>query len=403
MSVSGFSLSALRSALNNLYDPRVLRASPLIRVLGVPTASDAATWLRHTLVSAIDSLKPADDVPSHTPAQRAYQVLYFRYVQQCNQEEVADQLGLSVRQMRREQRRALEVLAQRLQEQHGLEITAHRRRAPAEGNPPEPIELQWLEEAPPAEPVALGAVLSAVLELVQPIAANYAVRLYAPVGDDLPALAVDTVALRQTLLSLLCVAVRRAAGGELSVTAGPSGSHVRIRMQGATRGTAPASTPEDAANLATARRLVGVCAGSLALTDEPGRFVADILLPAVAQVPVLIVDDNADTLRLLQRYAACTRYRVYGAQGWEQTLSLAEEVGPQIIVLDIMMPRVDGWEMLRRLTQHESIGHIPVIVCTILAQEELAASLGVKGFLRKPVSRRDFLAALDRLAPRPET
>ncbi len=99
------SWSALRSALNNLYDPRVLRPSPLLRALGAAPTADGPTWLRHTLIQAIDSLKPGDEVPPQSPAQRVYQILYFRYVQQCSQEEVAEQLGLGVRQLKREQRK----------------------------------------------------------------------------------------------------------------------------------------------------------------------------------------------------------------------------------------------------------------------------------------------------------
>jgi CheY-like chemotaxis protein len=71
-------------------------------------------------------------------------------------------------------------------------------------------------------------------------------------------------------------------------------------------------------------------------------------------------------------------------------------VSPQAILLDVMMPQVDGWKVLARLRQHPATEQIPVIVCTIMAQEELALALGAGGFLRKPVSRQDFLDALDR-------
>ena len=60
------------------------------------------------------------------------------------------------------------------------------------------------------------------------------------------------------------------------------------------------------------------------------------------------------------------------------------------------MPHVDGWEILGRLKQHPATKDIPIVVCTILAQQELALSLGASGFLRKPVSRQAFLSALDR-------
>ena len=74
---------------------------------------------------------------------------------------------------------------------------------------------------------------------------------------------------------------------------------------------------------------------------------------------------------------------------------MADKISPQIIVLDVMMPHVDGWEILGRLRQHPVTGQIPIIVCTILAQEELALSLGASSFIRKPITRQAFLAALD--------
>jgi CheY-like chemotaxis protein len=112
-------------------------------------------------------------------------------------------------------------------------------------------------------------------------------------------------------------------------------------------------------------------------------------------LPVLVVDDNADVLQLLQRYSAGTRYRLIGTRDPEQVLSLTEKFSPQVIILDVMMPQVDGWRVLGRLRQHPRTSHIPIIVCTILAQEALALSLGASAFIRKPVTRQVFLAALD--------
>ncbi len=79
----------------------------------------------------------------------------------------------------------------------------------------------------------------------------------------------------------------------------------------------------------------------------------------------------------------------------EQAVPLAELNHPKVIVLDVMMPGVDGWEVLQRLRQNPTTADIPIIVCTILAQEELALSLGVDDFLRKPVSQQSFLNALN--------
>ena len=112
-------------------------------------------------------------------------------------------------------------------------------------------------------------------------------------------------------------------------------------------------------------------------------------------MPVLVIDDNPDTLHMLQRYAVGTPYHVVTTRDPEQALSLAAECSAQVIVLDVMMPRVDGWRILAQLRQHVLTGNIPVVVCTILAQEEMALSLGASSFIRKPLTRAAFLTVLD--------
>ncbi len=405
MTFTAYPLSSLRSALKHLYEPSALRASPLVAMLGPVSGSDAPALLRRTLTQAIEALKPEDDVPAQAPSWRVYEILYYRYVQQCSQEEVADQLGLSVRHLKREQRRALEVLAQYLGEQYNLSIEpdeeAERDSAGEEKEleEPEPAmgELTGLEGLAPSKPVTLAEALPSILELVQSFAAGYGVSLHVNPSGDLPALAVHGVVLRQALLSLLYVAIRHASGGRVTLTAVAKDWNVHVRIEGEPATVAVELSADDMDNLNVARQLAANCGGSLAISQEGGAFAAALMLPAAEQVPVLVIDDHVDTLQLLQRYATDTRYRVHIAQNAEQAFALAREVSPQAIVLDVMMPEVDGWELLGRLKQHPLTSGLPVIACTILAQEELAYSLGVSGFMRKPVSRRDFLAALDRL------
>jgi CheY-like chemotaxis protein len=214
----------------------------------------------------------------------------------------------------------------------------------------------------------------------------------------LPNLAVHPVALRQTLLNVLGVAVHRAAGGEVRVSARSLRWQVEIGVECAPGPAVPDPAPDEAASLDMARHLAGLCGGRLTVSPPGGTFAAALVLPALEQLPLLVIDDNADTLQLLQRYTAGTRYRFVGTREPEQALRLAEELLPQIILVDVMMPQVDGWEVLGQLRQHPLTAHVPIVVHTILAQEELALSLGASAFLRKPVTRQDFLTALDRLA-----
>ena len=69
---------------------------------------------------------------------------------------------------------------------------------------------------------------------------------------------------------------------------------------------------------------------------------------------------------------------------------------PSLIILDVMMHNVDGWQVLSELRHDPATSHIPVVVCTVLPLEEMALALGANAFLQKPVSQQQFLHVLDR-------
>jgi CheY-like chemotaxis protein len=204
------------------------------------------------------------------------------------------------------------------------------------------------------------------------------------------------VALNQALLSLIGIVIRSASGGRprLVVSATPDKVQIRIDAGEAILKRC-AWSGSDASSLDMAHRLVELCGGELDLLDGKDRFAVTVTLAAVEQISVLAIDDNADTLQLWQRYASSTRYRLVGTRDPRQALDLAERLGPQIIVLDVMMPQMDGWKVLGMLRQHPLTRHVAIVVCTILAQEELALALGASAFIKKPVGQQAFLAALD--------
>ena len=68
-----------------------------------------------------------------------------------------------------------------------------------------------------------------------------------------------------------------------------------------------------------------------------------------------------------------------------------------MIVLDVMLPdpAIDGWELLAQLHEHPETRSIPVIICSVIRERQLALSLGAASYLPKPVRRKDFIEALD--------
>lgn len=397
-------LKHLREALNHLYAPKFLRQSPLADLFGVAERFDTPSQLQHILIEAIDTLKIEANESSHSHNKRIYELLLYRYVEHFSQKEVADQFDISVRHLRREQEAALEVLAYRLWEQFHLETEVGKKPELQTAPRQTPIadttvndELAWLKNIPPESTADLQQTLPVVLDLVRPLATQHKVGLQPIVADDLPSLIIHLVALRQILLNLLTVAINRSPGGRIIVSTNPSGWEVQIQVQ--CRQCAYPADPfsvQQKASLEMTHQMVNLSGGRLTLSGDDVPFSAKLHLPALEKLPVLVIDDNADTLQLLQRYTTGTRYRLVTSQDPEQALSLVDQLRPQIVVLDVMMPQVDGWELLGRLRQHPVTQHTPIIVCTILAQEELALSLGADAFIPKPIQRQDFLATLDR-------
>jgi CheY-like chemotaxis protein len=205
--------------------------------------------------------------------------------------------------------------------------------------------------------------------------------------------------LRQALLDIIAEAVRRVPGGQVRLVADATAQHVSILARTSSAEAVSVDSPGGSESLEMAAQLVQLCGGTIEIAPATGPacvFAIKVTLPLTDQVTVLVIDDNADALQLLQRYLANSRYHFIGTQDPQRGLAMAEERVPQIIVLDVMMPERDGWTVLGQLREHPKTHDIPVIVCSILSQEPLALTLGAAQFLRKPLSRQALLSALDR-------
>jgi CheY-like chemotaxis protein len=400
----------LRRVLPDLYDPRILQRSPLAKLFGLDQRTDTAAALRRILTEAVEALKPADTVPSGSNAWRVYHILYYRYLDQFTQREVATDLALSTRQLRRQEKIAQEVLAEYLWSHHGLEDRASflntsartdgEESAPGAGTPSREQELEWLERTIPDEPVKAREIVEEVLRIVRPLLQALEVAVECDLPDDLPLLTVPLTAARQALLYIITMAARYAPHGEVAIAAEALSQRKVARINVTAQQDIPPSwNVNNAENLEMARKLIEISGGSLEVVSDiasKAPFTARVLLPTAEQIPVLVVDDNVDTLQLVQRYLSNSRYRFIGTSDPREVPALVEQLEMDIIVLDVMLPTIDGWELLGRLREHPKTRHTPIIVCTILSQEQLALTLGAAEFIRKPVSRETLLSALDR-------
>ena len=113
---------------------------------------------------------------------------------------------------------------------------------------------------------------------------------------------------------------------------------------------------------------------------------------------ILVIDDEPQVASLYERYIQEQGYQVIGHYDPSSAKERAKQVKPFAIILDIMMPGIDGWQVLSELKSNEDTSGIPVIICSIVEDEEKGFELGATDYLIKPVMEEDLLKSLDRLA-----
>lgn len=393
----------LRRALSHLNDPCYLRESKLVALLGLQDADDPAAALRAALEQAIEALKPISDTSPCTRKGRHYEILLRRYVQRQTQRAVAQSLAITPRYLRREQAVAIRGLAQYL----ALRYDLHEREAGGIPKMHQGIakelgirhEMLWLADSLRGQTCEVDPVLSAAVELVRDLARQRSVRCQWKGDPSLPSVRVPGTVLKQIALNLLMAVIHQLPpGGQVEIAAQANAEQVIITLSAiGTQGYPWLKTPSFETPITISRQLARVFKGDLCLSCTDEILIVRVLLPCAGrQILVLAIEDNLDTIQLWRRYTQRTCFALVTETDPEQAVASASRLQPDLIVLDIMLPGIDGWELLRRLRADPATADIPVIVCTVLPQKELAFSLGAQDFIPKPATGEEFRAALER-------
>ncbi len=114
-----------------------------------------------------------------------------------------------------------------------------------------------------------------------------------------------------------------------------------------------------------------------------------------SKVPtIMIVEDDPAFTYLMRRYVERSGCRPISTAYGRKALSLAKAEMPSVIVLDIMLPEMDGWDVLKELRNDPVTSSVPVVLCTMLEEKARGQAEGAAAFLRKPVMYQDFLATM---------
>jgi CheY-like chemotaxis protein len=166
--------------------------------------------------------------------------------------------------------------------------------------------------------------------------------------------------------------------------------------------------------LALTRRLAELHGGRVWVESEPGQGSCfHVVLPLESRLPesdqegapargqtdrplVLVVEDNLAAAALLSNMLRKAGYSTSVVRDGREALQKAEELRPLAITLDVLLPGLDGWEVLRSLKAGAETRDIPVVVVSVVDNRSLGIALGADDYLVKPIDRQALLEALER-------
>ena len=291
-------------------------------------------------------------------------------------------------------------------------------------------------------PVSLPDLLEHGVAMVRERAARQGVSLALDVAPGVDVVHGDELKLKQVVLNLLTNAIKfTSAGGSVEMTAAVDGDLAVVTVRDTGSGIPEAeheaifeafqrggrgareTTEGTGLGLTLSRRIVDMHGGRLWMESRVGEgstfaFSVPTLASVEAAVAgasevgtpvgesagaggILVVEDDprsADLLRVILEGAGHT---VVVARDGVEGLELARRMGPAAIVLDVLLPRLDGWELLARLKRDPATSALPVVIVSMLDERGAGFALGAAEYLVKPVDREDLLGALAQWTDQP--
>ena len=378
----------VKQVLEHLYDFAYLQQHPLARAYdgeGDLSAKTAGRQLRYELIKAIESFKPTQDTHFRAPDARLYNILHFYYLENLTIQEAGAELGLSERQAYRDLRRGQESVAA---------VLWDKRLPPADqaDSPKQDfsLESEVARLKLKFSPVDVGTVVQNAQHAVERLAQQQSVEIVVEPSVEPLMLSTDAALAHQVIVSVLSHAIQQAQAGDLSISLASEQDGLALALDYRVRADAGTEMITDSVVSKLAERLQW----RLVSADTSGDQRQIVLHMASRRTTILAIDDNEGWIELLDRFLEGYNCLVVSTSGGAETLQRAQELNPSAIILDVMMPEKDGWELLQRLRAQPATSHIPIIVCTVFNDSQLAYSLGASAFVAKPASREKILETL---------
>jgi len=286
----------------------------------------------------------------------------------------------------------------------------------------------------------IPSLVKDVLGIVRPLIEKNTNTLTVNCDDDIGSMRADVTKVRQTLFNLLSNSSKFTEGGVISLDVSRKTEDGKDWVSFSVGDTGIGMTPEqmdklfqpfsqaDASisrqfggtglGLAVSRSFCQMMGGDITVESEAGKgstFTFTLPTRAVEATidivsseeaspgstgegasTVLVIDDHPMARDLMTRFLTKEGFRVVSASNGQDGLHLAREVSPDVITLDVIMPEMDGWEVLASLKADPTLANIPVIMLSIEDDKNLGYILGASDYMTKPVDRQTLIEVLNK-------
>ncbi|HEV2720712.1 MAG TPA: response regulator [Thermoanaerobaculia bacterium] len=300
------------------------------------------------------------------------------------------------------------------------------------------IEAGKMEIYP--ERFAVRAVAESVCTVMRGMTRDHVPTFVIDVPDDLPPLEADLAKFKQVLFNLLSNAIKFSppqapitiSARHIGPTPGDGTITVSVRDEGIgidpkhhevifeefrqVDGTARREFGGTGLGLALVKKFIELQGGYVSVQSAPGRgSIFSFTLPVhsraavVSRAPednvapppiterVLVVEDDAHSYELISSALGSAGYLAVRARHGDEALKIARESRPVAVTLDLVLPGVDGWDVLKRLKSDPSTRDIPVVIISMIENRELGVALGADDYFVKPVDRERLLNRIHQL------
>ncbi len=382
-------IEQVKDVLENLYDIPYLQRHALAAFINAEAASAnrlQGQTLRRKILELLEYLSPGVSVNFRSPQARLYNLLHLRYVEGMTVQQTANKLGISPRQAYRDLRKGEERIAMLLWEEiHSSDGDETHKVTNNE-------EIEMPSFSPKLSRVNINSLVLQSLKAVGSLAEMRSVEVAFSEAQSAAFFYSDSVVAQQIITSVISHTLQSIHGCELWITVEEKAGKLHLIL------SFDKDRPEgDSVILDQATKT---------LTSKLGWIIEEYAEDALHHVAVqissqkaniLVIDDNEGIIDLFKRFLVGVECQVIGATDSGEGIRQAKTAKPDVIFLDVMMPGVDGWEVLQTLQNNESTRQIPVVICSVFNDPELALSLGAEQVMSKPIRQENLLSVLQNL------